>query len=303
LLLHSQSLADITATVSGVVQDSTGAVLPGTQVVATNADTGIKTTVNTDAKGFYSLPALAIGTYNLTATKSGFKTYVQSGLLLKVNDAIRVDIVLSVGNVAERVTVAADAVHVEATSSQMGEVISEQKIETVPLNGRSYTDLLALQPGVSPVSSGLSGGMGGQFTATGFAIQQVSGELNPGNHSVNGMRESANGFLLNGAPVQETAFSGTAAIPNLDSIEEFRILTNNFDPEFGNYAGGQINVVTKSGTNSWHGSAFEFLRNTALDATQYSTSGPALGPAVFRQNQFGGTFGGPILHNKLFFFE
>ena len=302
LVLCSVALADITATVSGVVLDSSGAVVPAAQVLATNVETGIRTTVTTDAKGFYSLPALPIGTYNISVTKSGFKSYVQSGLLLKVNDSVRVDVTLSVGQAEERVTVASDEVRVETTSSQMGEVINEERIETVPLNGRSYTDLLALQPGVSPVSSGLSGGMGGTFTSTGFAIQQVSGELNAGNLSVNGMRESGNGFLLNGAPVQESAFSGTVAIPNLDSIEEFRILTNNFDAEYGNYAGGQINVVTKSGTNSFHGSAFEFLRNTSLDATQYSFSGPSLGQAVFRQHQFGGTFGGPILHNKLFFF-
>lgn len=297
-------MADITAaTISGIVQDSSGAVLPGAQVVVTNTATGIRTNALTDSRGFYSLPALPVGTYSVTVTKAGFKSYVQSGLLLKVNDSVRVDVVLPIGSIQEKVTVAADSVRVETTSSQMGEVINEQKIESVPLNGRSYTDLLALQPGVSPVSSGLSGGMGGTFTSTGFAIQQVSGELNPGNLSVNGMREAANGFLLNGAPVQEAAFSGTAAIPNLDSIEEFRILTNNFDAEYGNYAGGQINVVTKSGTNAWHGSAFEFLRNTALDATQYGTSSQQLGPALFRQNQFGGTFGGPVKHSRLFFFS
>jgi hypothetical protein len=300
--LQPAAWADITASISGEVKDASGAVLPEAQVSVISAETGIRTSVVTDAKGFYSLPALPIGTYRVEVTKAGFKSYQQSGLLLKVNDAVRVDVTLTIGDAQEKVTVAADAVRVETTSSQMGEVINEQKIEAVPLNGRSYTDLLALQPGVSPVSSGLSGGMGGTFTSTGFAIQQVSGELNPGNLSVNGMRESQNGFLLNGAPVQEMAFSGTAAIPNLDSIEEFRILTNNFDAEYGSYAGGQINVVTKAGTNSFHGSAFEFLRNTALDATQYSLSGPSLGQALFRQNQFGGTFGGPILHNKLFFF-
>jgi hypothetical protein len=302
LVLHAAARADVTGSITGVVQDASGAMLPGAQVSAISADTGIRTNVVTDTKGFYSFPALPIGTYSVEVAKDGFKSYQQANLLLKVNDVVRVDVTLTVGNAQEKVTVAADAVRVETTSSQMGEVINEQKIEAVPLNGRSYTDLLALQPGVSPTTSGLSGGMGGTFTATGFAIQPVSGELNSGNLSVNGMRESQNGFLLNGAPVQEMAFSGTAAIPNLDSIEEFRILTNNFDAEYGNYSGGQINVVTKSGTNAFHGSAFEFLRNTALDASQYTLSYPLVGQAVFRQNQFGGTFGGPILHNKLFFF-
>jgi hypothetical protein len=303
LFLITPAVADITsATVSGVVTDSSGATLPGSLIVATNEQTGIRTAVTSDVKGFYSMPALPVGSYQLEVTKKGFKTYIQSGLLLRVNDSVRVDVSLAVGNIEEHISVTADAVHVETTNSQMGEVISTEKIESVPLNGRSYTDLLALQAGVSPVSSGLSGGQGGQFTSTGFAIQRVSGELDAGNLSVNGMREAANGFLLNGAPVQETAFSGTALVPNLDSIEEFRIITNNFDAEYGNYAGGQINVVTKSGTNAWHGSAFEFLRNSALDATQYGTSSNNLGAALFRQHQFGGTFGGPVKRNKLFFF-
>ena len=169
----------------------------------------------------------------------------------------------------------------------------------VPLVTRSYTDLLALQPGVAPTSSGLAGGQGGQFSATGFTFTNVSGDLNAGNLSVNGQRESSNGFLLNGTTVQEFAFSGTAIIPNLDSIAEFRILTNNFDAEYGNYAGGQINVITKSGTNRFHGSAFEFLRNTAFDGTNYFSTN---GKDDHKQNQFGGTFGGPIKRDKLFFF-
>lgn len=301
LLLSPKASANVTATISGEVQDSSGALLTGARVTATNEGTGIKTTVMSDAKGFYSFPALPVGTYRVEVSKPGFKTYQQVHLLLRVNDSIRVDVLLAVGDVQERVNVSADAVHVETTSTQLGEVISDQKIEAVPLNGRSYTDLLALQSGVVPQTSGLSGGMGGEFTSTGFGIQPVSGELNSGNLSVNGMREAANGFLLNGAPVQETAFSGTSAIPNLDSIQEFRILTNNVDPEYGNYAGGQINVITKAGTNSWHGSAFEFLRNTSLDSRPYFLL-PSEPNQVFRQNQFGGTVGGPVLHDRVFFF-
>ncbi len=168
----------------------------------------------------------------------------------------------------------------------------------VPLVTRSYTDLLALQPGVTPTSSGLAGGQGGQFSATGFTFTPISGDLNAGNLSVNGQRESSNGFLLNGTTVQEFAFSGAGIIPNLDSIAEFRIVTNNFDAEYGNYAGGQINVITKAGTNRFHGSAFEFLRNKAFDATRYFT----VLKDDHKQNEFGGTFGGPIVREKLFFF-
>ncbi len=293
--------ASVTGSISGVVRDPSGAVLSGVDVVARNTATGVKTAVATDGKGFYSLQALPVGSYDIEVKKQGFKGYLQSGLLLNVNDALTVDVSLPIGQVAEKVEVVADAVHAETTSTEMGEVISAEKITGVPLVERSYTDLLALQPGVSPVSSGLSGGLGGEFTSTGFAIQPVSGSLNAGNLSVNGMREAANGFLLNGVTVQEMAFSGTGAIPNLDSIEEFRILTNNFDAEYGNYAGGQINVLTKAGTNSVHGSVFEFLRNTDLDARNYYVP-VAVGRGAFQQNEFGGTAGGPVLRNKLFFF-
>jgi hypothetical protein len=209
-----------------------------------------------------------------------------------------VDATLQVGQVVQEVTVTSTIVHVEMTSTQMGEVINSNKITAVPLTTRSYTDLLALQPGVVPVSSTLAGGQGGTFTATGFGMPMISGDLNAGNLSVNGMREGANGFLLNGATVQESGFSGTAIIPNLDSIAEFRILTNNFDAEYGSYAGGQINVLTKSGANRFHGDMFEFDRNTDFESRNFfdANRGP------YKQNQFGGTLGGPIRRNKLFFF-
>lgn len=291
----------VTGTVSGVIRDSGGAVVPGVHVAAHETQTGLRWSTTTDDKGFYSFQALPVGTYDLEANKTGFKGYSQSGIVLNVNSSITVDVALQVGQVVEHVTVASTAVHVEEISTQMGEVIDSQKITEVPLVTRSYTDLLALQPGVVPIASGLSGGTSGTFVSLGFAINLVSGDLNAGNLSVNGMREASNGFLLNGAVVEETAVHGTVAIPNLDSIDEFRILTNNFDAEYGAYAGGQINVITKSGTNKFHGSLFEFLRNTVLDSHNYfDKPGSPLGP--YKQNQFGGTLGGPVLHDKLFFF-
>jgi hypothetical protein len=291
----------VTGSISGVVRDSSEAVVPAVQMVAHNTLTGIQWTTTTDTQGFYSFQALPVGTYDVEANKDGFKAYRQPGLVLTVNAALTVNLSLQMGRVVENVTVTSNAVHVEATSTQMGEVIDSQKMTEVPLVTRSYTDLLALQPGVTPVASGLSGGTSGQFVSLGFAINLVSGDLNAGNLSVNGMREASNGFLLNGATVEETAVHGTAVIPNLDSIDEFRIITNNFDAEYGNYAGGQVNVITKAGTNRFHGDAFEFLRNTVLDAHNYfDLPGSKLG--AFQKNQFGGTLGGPILHNKLFFF-
>src|SRR5579863_8196445 len=291
----------VTGSISGVIRDSSGAVVPGVQVAAHNTQTGLQWSTTTDDKGFYSFQALPVGTYDIEANKNGFRGYRQSGIVLNVNAAITVDVALQVGKVVESVNVTSTAVHVEESSTQMGEVIDSQKITEVPLVTRSYTDLLTLQPGVSSIASGLSGGTSGQFVSLGFAINLVSGDLNAGNYSVNGMREASNGFLLNGAVVEETAVHGTAAIPDLDSIDEFRIITNNFDPEYGSYAGGQINVITKSGTNRFHGNAFEFLRNTVLNTHNYfDLPGSKLG--AFQQNQFGGTFGGPILRNKLFFF-
>ena len=290
--------ARVAAGISGIVTDPSGAVVPGATIAAKAVDTGIVTTRQTNAEGFYAFLDLQPGRYTVEVHQTGFEAFVQTGILLDVDSAKVLNIKLSVGQVNEKVEVSSQAVQLDTASAQMGEVISEQTITAVPLVTRSYTDLLALQPGVAPVSSGLAGGQGGQFSATGFTFTNVSGDLNAGNQSVNGQRESANGFLLNGTTVQEFAFSGTAIIPNLDSIAEFRILTNNFDAEYGNYAGGQINVITKSGSNAYHGSLFEFMRNTAFDARNYF----ATQRDDYKQNQFGGTFGGPIMRDKLFFF-
>ncbi len=286
--------ASITGSISGLVTDPTGAVISGASVVATNTQTGVNTAVTTDTKGFYSLPTLAIGTYELQVTQSGFRTYTRTGLVIDANSALRVDAALQVGSINEKVEVRTDSVHVETESSQMGEVIAGKTMTAVPLNGRAFTDLLALQTGVSPYNA-VDTGM------TGVNDRSVDGGLNSGNQSVNGQREASNGFMVNGSNVEEGKTNGAAIIPNLDSIAEFRIITNNFDAEYGNYSGGQINVVTKSGSNGWHGSGFEFLRNTALDAKNFFSL-PTDKTPVFRQNQFGGTFGGPIRKDKTFFF-
>jgi hypothetical protein len=183
----------------------------------------------------------------------------------------------------QQVTVDASTVQVDTTSTQMGEVIGGQKMTTVPLNGRSYVDLLALQPGVSPTSSGQAA---------------YGGEPAPGTISINGGREASNAFLINGSLVEEGNSNSAGITPNLDSIAEFRILTNGFDAEYGEFSGGQVNVITKSGTNSLHGDVFDFLRNTVLDARNFYS--PNVGKYI--QNQFGATLGGPIVKQKLFFF-
>ncbi len=277
----------VDGSISGLVKDPTGAVVAGAEVVALEIDTGVQHAAKTDSAGFYSFPTLPVGRYHLEIRQTGFKAYRATDLVIDVNTALRVDATLELGAVTQEVSVSASAVQVETTNTQMGEVIGTSKMELVPLNGRSYTDLLALQPGVIPVSSG-------EYSGT-----QVSGGLNPGNLSVSGQREDANGFMVNGGNVQEDVQMGTAIIPNLDSIAEFRILTNNADAEYGNFAGGMVNAITKSGTNQFHGDLFEFLRNSDLDARNFFS--PSRG--TLHQNQFGGTIGGPIKHDKVFFFS
>jgi len=268
----------------------------GATVTATNTQTGVRAVGQTDRSGFYSFPDLAVGTYDLEVEQKGFKTFRQTRIVIDANSAIRLDVKLELGEVTEKVTVESQAVHVETQSTQMGEVINSQKMTAVPLNGRDFTNLLSLQPGVVPFqyANALQDSNLSDRTVGG------SGALNGGNQSINGQRETSNGFMVNGANVEEGKNNGTSIIPNLDSIEEFRIITNNFDAEYGNYSGGQVNVVTKSGTNSLHGSVFEFNRNTAFNARNYF-SPPGDAPKLI-QNQFGTTVGGPIKRDKLFFF-
>ncbi len=284
--------ASITGSISGVVTDKSGAVVSGATVVATDTLTGVQTTQKTDSKGFYNLPTLAVGTYDLEIKQVGFKTYRQTGLVIDANSALRVDASLAIGSISEKIEVSTEAAQVETQSTQMGEVIEGSKMTSVPLNGRSYLDLLALQPGVSPYKNTdqMTNGIGMDPTT-------VSGDLTNGTQSVDGGRTGSNGFMVNGADAEEGVHNGAAIVPNLDSISEFRIITNNFNAEYGNFSGGQVNVVTKSGTNQFHGDLFEFLRNTDLDAANYFT-----GRGVFIQNQFGGIFGGPIKKDKIFFF-
>jgi hypothetical protein len=278
----------------GTIKDATGGVVPNASVIARNADTNVQQTVQTDGSGLYEFPTLSVGHYEISVTLSGFKPYKHMGLAINVGTKLQVDVTLEVGEQSDEVTVSDTGMHVETASSQMGDVLANQKIEEVPLNGRAFTDLLNLQPGVIPVSTGQQN----QIVMAGLTNTPPSGDANPGNQSINGQKENANGFVVNGSDVEEVINMGVAILPNLDSISEFRILTNNFDAEYGNYSGGQIIVVTKSGTDQLHGSAFEFLRNTALDAK------PFFSPerAKFDQNQFGGTVGGPLKRDTMFWF-
>jgi Carboxypeptidase regulatory-like domain len=231
-----------TGSISGVVRDTSGAVIPGAEIAALNTGTGVKRVVTTDAQGFYSFQALPLGTYEVDVTRAGFKEYRQTGLVLDVNSALVVDVQLQVGEVKQQVSVSSTAVRVDTTTSQIGEVITGKTMTSVPLNGRSYVDLLALQPGVTPEDSTQGSPEFGEVAGYGetSAPFQNSSPSAAGNLAINGNQETSNAFLVNGALVDDVVQQGTTIVPNLDSIAEFRILTNGYEAQYGNYGGGQI---------------------------------------------------------------
>jgi len=290
LLSPTRAHADITGSISGIVTDPSGAVIPGARVVATALSTSVRYSTVTDGKGFYSFPALPVDHYMVSLIETGYKKFTMQNIIVNANSAIRVDMRLQIGTVTNTISVMSNPLQIETQSTQMGEVIESSKMTSVPLNGRSFIDLLALQPGVSPYTDDQS--------TTGVGAYTLSGDQTNGAQSVNGGRVGSNGYMVNGADAEEGVHNGAAMLPDLDSISEFRIITNNFDAEYGNFSGGQINVVTKSGSNAVHGDLFNFLRNTDLDARNYFA--PARG--VFIQNQFGGTVGGPVRRDRIFFF-
>jgi len=287
-------LAGTGGSIAGTVADPSGAVMPDIAVFARNTETRVALKASTNREGFYAFPTLPSGPYELQVEQPGFKPFKRTGLEVTSGAALRLDIELILGAHSEALTVSESPAQVETANTQMGELISATKMTSIPINGRSYTDLLALQPGVIPASSQQPNAV----VMSGCTNTPPSGDLNPGNMSVSGQRETANGFTVNGSSAQEDFNMGAAIVPNLDSIREFRVLTSNFDAEYGNFSGGQVMVTTKSGTNELHGSAFEFLRNTSLDARNYF----AADRASYDRNQFGGTVGGPIRRDKTFFF-
>jgi Carboxypeptidase regulatory-like domain len=289
LFSSAVSRADVTGSIQGVVRDKSQAVVSGAHITVTNSQTNFKQEATSSADGSYRILALPPGSYDLSVTAGGFRTFVETAIVVKVNDQMQIDVMLEVGSVQqETVKVEANAVQVQTESTQLGDVIDSKKMLALPLNGRSYIDLLGLQAGVAP--------------GTAQTIQQdrpVSGNLNPGNVSVNGQRETANAFLVNGGDVSEGRNLGAGLVPNLDSVEEFRLITNSFDAEYGKFSGAVMNAITKSGTNGFHGDAFEFLRNDKMDARNYF----APSKSELRRNQFGYAAGGPFWKNKIFWFS
>src|SRR2546421_9692965 len=292
---HLVSAQVTTGTISGVVQDTSGAVTPGVSVTVRNLDTGITRSVTTDERGRYTASNLTLGNYEVEGQLTGFQTEIRRGITLTVGREAVVSLTLKVGQLSDAVTISAEAALVDATTSTMSSLVDARTIRDLPLNGRSYEQLALLQPGV--VTMG-----GGQASA---AFDFGTGAR----FSVTGSRAYANSFMLDGTDINDHANGtpGGSAGTNLgvDGVQEFKINTSVSPAEFGRSSGGVISAVTRSGTNDVHGAGFEFLRNNALDSPGYFDDPKHGGTgtiAPYRRNQFGAALGGPIKKDKTFFF-
>jgi hypothetical protein len=272
------------ASIRGTVTDPTGAVISGATLTATNAGTGIQYTTTSNSSGAFTFLQLPIGDYTLKAEQSGFKAYQASGIHLDLDQVYNLPVKLALGAASEQIIVEANPVQVEQTDMQLGTVVTGQQIVDIPLNGRNWTQLQQLQPGVIGTSDRF-GGANGAYSGNGAQTQQ-------------------NSFLINGVDSNDSSLNTALVIPSPDSIGEFRMITNTLNPEYGRNSGTVINANIKNGTNQFHGSAFEFYRDTFLDAKNYFESGCGRSDcrSPFHQNQFGGTIGGPIFKDKAFFF-
>lgn len=285
--------AQVSAVLSGRVTDPTGAMVAGTSVTATNQETGLARTTVTNDAGFYELLALPIGRYHLSAKKAGFAEEVHTGLALVVGQSATVDFQLKVGQVTEQVKVEGDAAMVSATSQDISGLVGEKEVKELPLNGRSYDLLLMLNPGVANFTWEKTGGIG------------VSNSTTGNNFAVSGNRPQQNLFLLNGVEFTGAAENNmqpggpSQNLIGVEAVREFNLLRDNYGAEYGKRPGAQVMIVTQSGTNQYHGSVYEFLRNNALDAPNYFDQGSA---PLFQRNQFGAALGGPIQKDKTFFF-
>src|SRR6266581_6581895 len=293
LLLWSPALRAqaVSGTILGTVQDSSGASVPGASVTIVNSETGLTRAVTTDSAGEYNAPSLPPGMYNVSGEIKGFKRVSLSGVRLNVDQKARVDLKLEIGDVTESVQVNAAVSLVQADSSELGATVNETQVKELPLNGRDFVQLTRLIPGVSRGVPGAnndgSGNEGWRMSSTFVA---------------NGMRTRDNNFLLDGVDNNELNLNTVIIFPSVDAIEEFKVQTSTYSAEFGRANGGVVNIQIKSGTNTFHGSGFEFLRNDKLDANDWFNNKNGRAKPPFRQNQFGSTFGGRIIRDKTFFF-
>src|SRR5213593_3385624 len=282
------SAQNFSAAISGFVRDTTGAVIPGTTVTAKHTETGLTRTAQTGEEGTYSMPSLPVGSYEVTAEKPGFKQQVRRGITLVVAQEAVVNLTLDVGDLVEKITVTEETPIVNTTLSSVSGLINEQQIKEMPLNGRSFNDLLVLNTNVNDNRAN---------TAAGGPAYSIAGK-----------RQEVNRWTINGMDYVGTNSQGTANAPNgmsdqllgVEAVREYNVLGHTYGAEYGKRSGGQITVVTTSGTNQWHGAAFEYLRNNHLDARNFFSSTEGAPP--FKRNQFGGSLGGPIVRDKMFVF-
>jgi len=288
------------AALTGVVDDPSKAVITGAQITAINSETGVKSSTTTNNSGVYVLPGLIPGTYRIEVDKPGFKGIIEGGLVLHVQDVVQLNFHMALGSASETMTVTADQLNINTTDASVSTVVDRQFAENLPLNGRSFQTLIELTPGmvVTP-SNGIDGG---QFSINGqrpssnyWMVDGVSANI--------GMTASNHpGNDLGGAVGSFSALGGTNGLVSVDAMQEFRIQTSTYAPEFGRTPGAQISILTRSGTNDWHGSLFDYFRNDALDANDWFADFAHLSKPQERQNDFGGTLSGPILKNRTFFF-
>jgi len=282
----------VSASVVGTVTDQSGAVVPDATIRVRSTETGLTRTVTTDGAGRYVVIALPVGRYEVRASKAGFQDEVANGVHLLVNEESRVDLALQLAG-GNRVSVEVDASMVSATTQDVSGFVGEKEIKDLPLNGRSYDLLLTLNPGIVNFTSQKTGGTG------------ISNSTTANNFAVNGNRPQQNLFLLNGveytgaAENNMTPGGASGQLLGVEAVREFNVQRDTYGAEFGKHPGGQVILVTQSGSNQWHGSIYEFLRNNALDASNYFDKGSA---PPFQRNQFGGAIGGPIFTDKTFFF-
>jgi hypothetical protein len=283
LLLAAAAAAQTTTTLLGTVTDKTGAVVPGAQVVATNTGTNLTRTTQTNQQGEYRMEFMPIGAYTVEVSSNGFRKSVQNGVTLEINIPTRVDARLDVGQLSESVEVTAAAASVNTENAQIGRTVQTSEITSLPIVGRNVYTLLSLTPGVSSNANSIVLGYPEQRTMINGGVDGGAGSVNyylDGGNNMTGLRNTGN------------------IAPNPDAVEEFRVVTNSYSAEYGRFAGGMINILTRSGTNAFHGSAFEFVRNDAFNAYDWG----ALSIAPLRRNQFGGSLGGPVRRDKTFFF-
>ena len=281
--------------VLGNVQDASGAVVVGASVTLVNVGTSVQSVAKTDGRGNFEFLSLYPGNYKLDIVETGFKHFTRASIKVEIQNAVRVDAQLMSGDVSETVTVTAPSTQLETASGTVGTVVEGRAVEELPLNGRNLFNLLELVPGV--VAQGGAAG-----NATGNAQNGYTNPNGWGNYQIGGGNAGQSATLVDGASVNITYLNATAFIPTQDAVQEFKVATNSVSPEFGRYSGGVVNLITKSGTNAFHGSAYEYFRNKALNANTWANDGVGLPKAQFQQNQFGANIGGPIIEEKAFGF-